>query len=486
MGRHDDIQNVSPEEWGHAVAQSEFDYDDSDEQEEVVLEREELTIERIQEMLDNRQFKELKEELENNMYPVDLADILEEVNEKQLVLIFRLLVKEEAAETFTYMNSDLREVLINALTDSELEEVMEEMYLDDTVDVLEEMPANVVDRLLMVTDEEKRLQINQLLQYPEDSAGSIMNVDYIALNKEMTVEEAILKIRQVGLNRETIYTCYVTEKRRLIGVVDIKDLLTTGESRLIEEIMETNMLYARTTDDQEEVAMIINKYGLIALPIVDHEMCMVGIVTVDDAMIVLQEETDEDISIMAGMSPNEESYFGTTIIEHVKSRLPWLLFLMLSATVTQMIMNSYEAALAVMPQLAGFIPMLTGTGGNCGSQSSTLVIRGLAVGEIEFRDLIKVVWKEVRIAVCISLILSVVNGIRIVLMGQGDATMALTIGLTMACTVIIAKVVGCTLPLIAKKVGLDPAIMATPLISTLVDISTISVYFAIVSAVFKL
>ncbi|MCF2680302.1 magnesium transporter [Faecalicatena contorta] len=486
MGRHDDIQNVSPEEWGHAVAQSEFDYDDPDEQEEVVLEREELTIERIQEMLDNRQFKELKEELENNMYPVDLADILEEVNEKQLVLIFRLLVKEEAAETFTYMNSDLREVLINALTDSELEEVMEEMYLDDTVDVLEEMPANVVDRLLMVTDEEKRLQINQLLQYPEDSAGSIMNVDYIALNKEMTVEEAILKIRQVGLNRETIYTCYVTEKRRLIGVVDIKDLLTTGESRLIEEIMETNMLYARTTDDQEEVAMIINKYGLIALPIVDHEMCMVGIVTVDDAMIVLQEETDEDISIMAGMSPNEESYFGTTIIEHVKSRLPWLLFLMLSATVTQMIMNSYEAALAVMPQLAGFIPMLTGTGGNCGSQSSTLVIRGLAVGEIEFRDLIKVVWKEVRIAVCISLILSVVNGIRIVLMGQGDATMALTIGLTMACTVIIAKVVGCTLPLIAKKVGLDPAIMATPLISTLVDISTISVYFAIVSAVFKL
>ncbi|WP_235396549.1 magnesium transporter [Faecalicatena contorta] len=445
-----------------------------------------MTIERIQEMLDNRQFKELKEELENNMYPVDLADILEEVNEKQLVLIFRLLVKEEAAETFTYMNSDLREVLINALTDSELEEVMEEMYLDDTVDVLEEMPANVVDRLLMVTDEEKRLQINQLLQYPEDSAGSIMNVDYIALNKEMTVEEAILKIRQVGLNRETIYTCYVTEKRRLIGVVDIKDLLTTGESRLIEEIMETNMLYARTTDDQEEVAMIINKYGLIALPIVDHEMCMVGIVTVDDAMIVLQEETDEDISIMAGMSPNEESYFGTTIIEHVKSRLPWLLFLMLSATVTQMIMNSYEAALAVMPQLAGFIPMLTGTGGNCGSQSSTLVIRGLAVGEIEFRDLIKVVWKEVRIAVCISLILSVVNGIRIVLMGQGDATMALTIGLTMACTVIIAKVVGCTLPLIAKKVGLDPAIMATPLISTLVDISTISVYFAIVSAVFKL
>ena len=430
--------------------------------------------------------KELKEELKNNMYPVDLAEILREVDEKWLVLIFRLLEKEEAAETFSYMDSDQREILINALTDSELEEVMEEMYLDDTVDVLEEMPANVVDRLLMATDEEKRKQINQLLQYPEDSAGSIMNVDYIALSQDMTVEDAILKIRQVGLNRETIYTCYVTEKRKLIGVVDIKDLLTTGEARLIEEIMDTNMLYARTTDDQEDVARTITKYGLIALPIVDHEMCMVGIVTVDDAMLVLQDEETEDISRMAGINPDDDSYFGMTIFEHVKSRIPWLLFLMLSATVTQMIMNSYEAALAMMPQIAGFVPMLTGTGGNCGSQSSTLVIRGLAVGEIEFRDLFKVIWKEVRVAVCISLILATVNGIRIMIMGQGDALMALTIGLTMACTVIIAKVVGCTLPLVAKKVGLDPAIMATPLISTLVDISTISVYFAIVSYVFGL
>ncbi len=328
-----------------------------------------LTEDEIKEMLENRQYKELKEQLESNMYPVDLAEILEDFDQKQLVMIFRLLAKEEAAETFTYMNSDMREILINALTDSELEEVMEEMYLDDTVDVLEEMPANVVDRLLMVTDEETRVQINQLLQYPEDSAGSIMNVEYIALRKEMTVAESILKIRQVGLNRETIYTCYVTEKRKLIGLVDVKELLTTSESKTVEEIMETNMLYAHTTDDQEEVALTIRKYGLIALPIVDHEMCMVGIVTVDDAMDVLQEETTEDISIMAGVNPNEESYFGTTVMEHVKSRIPWLLFLMLSATVTQMIMNSYESALAIMPQLAGFVPMLTGTGGNCGSQS---------------------------------------------------------------------------------------------------------------------
>ena len=448
--------------------------------------REKLTEERILEMLERKQYKELKEELENNMYPVDLADILEEFDQKHMVMVFRLLAKEEAAETFTYMNSDMREILIGALTDSELEEVMEEMYLDDTVDVLEEMPANVVDRLLLATDEEKRTQINQLLQYPEDSAGSVMNVDYIAVRKEMTVAEAILKIRQVGLNKETIYTCYVPEKRKLIGYVDVKELLTTSESKLIEEIMETNLLYAHTTDDQEDVVRMITKYGLIALPILDHENCMVGIVTVDDAMDVMQEETTEDISIMAGVAPNEDSYFETTVLEHVKSRLPWLLFLMLSATITQMIMNSYESALAVMPQLAGFIPMLTGTGGNCGSQSSTLVIRGLAVEEIEFADLPKVIWKEVRVAVCISLVLAVVNGIRILIMGQGDVMVALTIGLTMACTVVIAKVVGCTLPLCAKKVGLDPAIMATPLISTLVDISTISVYFAIVSKAFQL
>ncbi len=448
-------------------------------------EREELTEERILQMLDERKFKELKEELEH-MYPVDLAELMEDFNQKQLVMVFRLLAKEEAAETFTEMDSDMRETLIGGLTDSELEEVMEEMYLDDTVDVLEEMPANVVDRLLMATDEETRQQINQLLQYPEDSAGSVMNVDYIALRKEMTVAESILKIRQVGINKETIYTCYVTEKRKLIGMVDVKELLTTSESKTIEEIMDTNVLYAHTTDDQEEAAQTINKYGLIALPIVDHEMCMVGIVTVDDAMDVLQEETTEDISIMAGVNPSDDSYFETTVFEHVKSRLPWLLFLMLSATVTQMIMNRYESALAVMPQLAGFIPMLTGTGGNCGSQSSTLVIRGISVGEIEFGDLFKVIFKEIRVAVLISLILSVVNGIRIIIMGQGDALIAFTIGLTMACTIVIAKVVGCTLPLVAEKIGLDPAIMATPLISTLVDISTISVYFAIVSAVFSL
>lgn len=471
--------NVAENEWEEIEDEYEYGI-------EYLEEREELTGERILEMLEERQFKELKEELETNMYPVDLADIMEEFEHKQMLMVFRLLSKEEAAETFTFMNSDMREMLINALTDSELAEVMEEMYLDDTVDVLEELPANVVDRLLMATDKETRAQINQLLQYPEDSAGSVMNVEYIALRKEMTIEEAILKIRQVGLNRESIYTCYVTEKRKLIGTVDIKELLTTGEMRTIEEIMETNLLYAYTTDDQEEVANTILKYDLVALPIIDHENCMVGIVTIDDAMDVLQEETTEDMSLMAGVSPSEESYFGTTVFEHVKDRIPWLLIMMLSAVFSQMVMNNYDAMIAVMPQLSGFVPMLTGTGGNCGSQSSTLMIRGLATGEIEFRDLPKVIWKEARIAICVSIVLAIVNGVRILIMGQGGPLMAITVGVSMSCAIVIAKVVGCTLPLVSKKIGLDPALMATPLITTLVDLSTISVYFAIASYVFTL
>ena len=445
-----------------------------------------LTKEQILDMLDAGQYKELKEQLESNMYPVDLAEILEDFDQKQLVMIFRLLAKEEAAETFTYMNSDMREILINALTDSELEEVMEEMYLDDTVDVLEEMPANVVDRLLMVTDEETRVQINQLLQYPEDSAGSIMNIEYISLRKEMTVADAILKIRQVGINKETIYTCYVTEKRRLIGMVDVKDLLTAGESRLIEEIMDENVLYARTLDDQEHVANMINKYGLVAIPVIDHEDCLVGIVTVDDAMLVLQDETTEDISIMAGVSPNEDSYFETSVFQQAKNRTPWLMLLMLSATITGEILGYYEQAMAAMPILITFIPMLMGTGGNCGSQSSTLIIRGLAVGEIEFSDIFKVIFKEIRVALVVGTLLAFVNGVRICIMYDRNIMLAVALGITMIAVVMMAKCIGCILPLLAKKIGLDPAIMAAPLITTILDTCTILVYFNIVTTMFRL
>ena len=442
-------------------------------------------VEQMTELLEEHNFKQLKEELES-MHPVDIVDALDELDKKQRTLIFRLLAKEEAAEVFTDMESDMREDLINALTDSELEEVMEEMYVDDTVDVLEEMPANVVDRLLMATDEDTRKKINALLQYPEDSAGSIMNVEYISLRREMTVADAILKIRQVGINKETIYTCYVTEKKKLIGMVDVKDLLTAGESRKIEEIMDDNVLFARTLDDQEYVANMINKYGLVAIPIIDHEDCLVGIVTVDDAMLVLQDETTEDISIMAGVSPNEDSYFGTSVFRHAKNRSLWLMLLMLSATVTGEILGYYEDAMAVMPVLITFIPMLMGTGGNCGSQSSTLVIRGLAVGEIEFKDIFRVIFKVIRIALIVGLLLSAVNGIRIYLMYEQNLMLALALGVTMIAVVAMAKCIGCILPLLAKKLGLDPAIMAAPLITTILDTCTILVYFNIVTAFFHI
>lgn len=442
------------------------------------MEREQLLA-----MLEERRFKELKEALEN-MHPFDIAEMLEELDDRQMILVFRLLAKDEAAETFTEMNNDMREILLNALTDSEIKEVLDEMYLDDTVDLLEEMPANVVDRLLMATDEDTRKQINTLLNYPEDSAGSIMNVEYIAFQKEMTVEEAILKIRQVGINRETIYTCYVTEKRKLIGVVTVKELLTSGDNRTIEEIMETNMLYVNTHDDQEEVVNMISKYNLIAIPVVDHDMRMVGIVTVDDAMDVLEEETTEDMSMMAGIVvPSEDSYFETSIWQHAKSRFPWLLFLMLSATLSGLVLGSFEEILLTMPILNTFVPMLTGTGGNCGSQSSTLIIRGLATEEIEFKDILRVLFKELRVATLVGLMLAVVNGIRIMLMYSGNMTLALTLGITLVCTVVLAKVIGCMLPLVAKKVGLDPALMAAPLITTLVDTGTILLYFTIASRI---
>lgn len=444
-----------------------------------------INVEQIIRLLDAHKYKQLKEDLES-VHPVDVVDMLEELDKKQRILIFRLLAKEEAAEVFTDMNSDMRQELISALTDSELEEVMDEMYVDDTVDVLEEMPANVVDRLLAVTDEETRKKINILLHYPEDSAGSIMNIEYISLRKEMTVADAILKIRQVGINKETIYTCYVTEKKRLIGMVDVKDLLTAGEARLIGDIMDENVLFVRTLDDQEYVANMINKYRLVAIPVIDHENCLVGIVTVDDAMLVLQDEATEDISIMAGVSPNEDSYFETSVFRQAKNRTPWLMLLMLSATVTGEILGYYENAMATMPILITFIPMLMGTGGNCGSQSSTLMIRGLAVGEIEFSDILRVIFKEIRVAVVVGSLLAIVNGIRIWIMYDKNMMLAFALGITMIAVVAMAKCIGCTLPLLAKKIGLDPAIMAAPLITTILDTCTILVYFNIVTSVFKL
>ena len=444
-----------------------------------------MNYEEILFMLEEKLYKELKEALEN-MHPVDVVEILEQADDKQILILFRLLEKDAAAETFTEMNQDTRAKLLTALTDSEIKEVMDEMYLDDFADMLQEMPANVVDHLLMETEEEKRKQINMLLHYPEDSAGSIMTIEYIGFHKEMTVEDAIRKIRQVGLNRETIYTCYVLEKRKLIGVVSLRELLTTGDMRTIEEIMETNIIYAHTHDDQEEVAGLINRYGLIAVPIVDNEMRMVGIVTIDDALDVLQEEVTEDINMMAGIvSDNEDSYFETSVWQHAKSRIPWLLFLMLSATLSGLVLGHFESAILAMPILNTFVTMLTGTGGNCGSQSSTLMIRGIAVDEIEFKDIFRVMLKEVSVAAIVGIALAIVNGIRIVLMYH-DPVLALTLGITLLCTVILSKTIGCTLPLFAKRIGLDPALMAAPLITTLVDTGTILIYFLIATKIFAI
>ena len=335
--------------------------------------------------------------------------------------------------------------------------------------------------------------ITEASDYPNgvlESAGSIMNVEYIAFQKEMTVEEAILKIRQVGINRETIYTCYVTEKRKLIGVVSVKDLLTSGDSRTIEEIMETNILFVHTHDDQEEVAGMFSKYGLIAIPVVDNDRRMVGIVTVDDAIDVMQEEATEDMSMMMGIAPSEESYFGTTVWQHAKNRFPWLLFLMLSATLSGLALDHFDYAVALMPILNSFVPMLTGTGGNCGSQSSTLIIRGLATDEIEFRDILKVLMKELRVAVLVGAMLAIVNGIRVIVMYKNTTDnallLAVVLGVTLIATVLLAKVIGCVLPLVAKKCGLDPALMAAPLITTLVDTGTILLYFTIATTIFKI
>ncbi|MGO5051385.1 magnesium transporter [Lachnospiraceae bacterium LCP25S3_G4] len=438
----------------------------------------------IRTLLVQRRYKELKTELEK-MYPVDIAESLREFDDKESIIIFRLLIKDDAADVFTYLDSDRREILINALTDSEIKEVMDEMYLDDTVDVLEEMPANVVDRLLEATDDDTRRQINIFLKYPERSAGSIMTVEYAGLNKEMTVADAILKIRQVGITKETIYTLYVTEKRRLIGYVTMKDLLTSSDSRTIEDIMDSNIIYAETLDDQEDVSKLIKKYGLIAIPIVDKEMCMVGIVTVDDAMLILQGESTEDITRMAAVSPSEESYFGTSVWGHAKNRSAWLIILMLSATITGSIINGYEDAMSVMPILVSFITMIMGTGGNCGSQSATLMIRGLAIDEIQFQDIFRVIFKEFQVAIVVGVLLSVANGLRIYIMYQ-NLTLSVAVGLSLMATILLAKMVGCTLPLIAEKLHLDPAIMAAPLITTIVDAGAIMIYFAIVTRFFHL
>ncbi len=438
----------------------------------------------ISSLLQEKNFSELKK-LISTLNEVDLANLLEELDEKEMIIVFRLLDKEKAALTFSHLNGKMQELLIVAFTERELKDILEEMFLDDTIDLLEEMPANVVERIISASSPQSRASINTLLNYPKDSAGSMMTVEYADLKKGMTVGEAIAKLRRVGIDKETIYTCYVIEQKKLIGIVSVKDLLVANDSVLIEDIMETNLIFSFTCDDQEKATKKLQKYGFLALPIVDKEQRMVGIITYDDAMDVLQEETDEDLAIMSGMKPNEESYFNTPIWVHAKNRILWLLVLMLSATITGSIITKYQNAFAAIPILVSFIPMLMGTGGNSGSQSSTMIIRGLALEEIRLSDFLKVAFNEFRIGLIVGVLLAAANGLRIFIIYR-DPMLALLLALSLVATVITAKLIGSTLPILATKCRLDPAIMSAPLITTLVDTLSILIYFQIATHLFAL
>ncbi len=440
----------------------------------------------LQNLLAQKKYASLRDIL-TEMNPADIAALFEEMEEVNLPLLFRLLPKELAAETFVEMDSDEQELLIRGFSDNELREVIEELYVDDAVDIVEEMPANVVKRILRQADPDMRKMINEILQYPEDSAGSIMTTEYVSLRPKMTVEEAIKRIRRTGVDKETIYTCYVTQDdRRLIGYVSIKTLLLSDDEDVMEDIMEDNVISVRTTEDQEEVAQTLNKYSFLAIPVVDNEDRLVGIVTVDDAMDVLQEEATEDIEKMAAIVPSDKPYMKTGVLELWRKRIPWLLILMVSATFTGLIITSFENALAAQVVLTAFIPMLMDTGGNSGSQASVTIVRGLALGEIEFRDIFGIIWKEIRVAVLCGLTLAVVCFAKVMLLDRVSLAVALVVCLTMFVTVLVAKIVGCTLPLLAKKLRCDPAVMASPFITTIVDALSLLVYFQIASAILPL
>ena len=450
-----------------------------------MAERFEIVEKALLKMLEDKKYSTLRDILAT-MNPSDVAAIFGSLRDKQIPLMYRLLPKELAAETFVEMEPEDQELLIQGFSDNELKEVLEELYVDDAADLVEEMPANVVKRILKQADPEMRASINQILRYPEYSAGSIMTTEYVSLRPNMTVEEAILRIRRQGVDKETIYTCYVTSKdRKLIGLVTVKDLLLAEDDEMtIEEIMLTNLIFVNTKTDQEEVARMFSKYNFLALPVVDGEGRMVGIVTFDDAMDVMEEEATEDMELMSGMTPSEKPYLRSSAFELFKNRIPWLMLMMVSATFTGLIMTSFEDALAAQIALSAFIPMLMGTGGNSGSQSSVTVIRGLSLGELEFRDIGIILWKEIRTAVMCGVALAVVCFGKIwlvdrMMMGNTNITLQvdLVVCLALAVTVIVAKIVGCLLPMAAKAVKLDPAVMASPFISTIVDALSLLVYF---------
>ena len=440
----------------------------------------------ILELIAEKKYTRLRTLL-SEMNPADIAEIFDEANKKDIPIIFRILPKELAAEVFAYLETDKQQLLIEALSDNELRDVMDELFMDDTVDIIEEMPANVAKRILKQTDASTRKMINKLLAYPEDSAGSIMTTEYIDLKKDMTVDEAFDRIRLLGVETESIFTCYVIDKkRRLFGVVTVKDLLLSAKDTIIEDIMDENIIFANTFDDKEEVANQFTKYDLFMLPVVDKENRLVGIVTVDDAIDVIEEEATEDMEIMAAIVPTEKTYFKSGVFETFKSRIPWLLLLMISATFTGAIISSYEERLTLFPALIAFMPMLMNTAGNAGSQSSVTVIRGLSLGDIEFKNIFKVIWKEIRVGLLCSIALSIVNFAKMWFIDykwlnnfdSGHQILEIVIVCAaLLLTVVIAKIIGGVLPILAKKIGFDPAVMASPFITTLVDAIALMIYF---------
>ncbi len=434
-------------------------------------------------LLQAREYKAVRSIL-NVMNAVDIAALMEDLEERDLAMAFRLIPKDKAAEVFTNMDSDQQSALVEVFTEKELKDVLDEMFLDDTVDLLEDLPANLVTRILENVSPEKRRTINQLLNYPEDSAGSVMTTEYVSLKKSNTVAEALRLIKKIGIRKETIYTCYVLENRKLLGIVEAKDLLTEDDDVKMEDIMETKdeIVSVNTHDDQEEVARLFQKYDLLALPVVDKDGLMVGIITVDDAMDVMEEEVSEDIALMGGLRPADDTYLATPVIRHVANRIPWLLILMLSATVTGLILTYYEQAFEAIPVLVSFIPMIMDTSGNCGSQASTLIIRGLALEEIHLSDVFRVMFKELRVSLLVGLILAIVNGIRVLIMNR-DPVIAIVVGLALLCSVVIAKFIGCMMPMLATRLKLDPALMASPLITTIVDACSITIFFSIAVAI---
>ncbi len=451
-------------------------------------ERRDELLDRIEEMTRRKQYAALRAVL-IELEPADIADLFDDLPGEILPLLFRLLPKEPAAELFVELEPDVQEMLIRGFSNTELKEVLDELYLDDTVDIVEEMPAGVVKRILKHADPDTRKSINEILKYPEDSAGSLMTTEFVDLKRDMTVEDALKRIRRTGTDKETINVCYVVDPaRKLLGIVSLRTILLSDEDEVIEDVMDPNVISVSTLEDKEDVAQTFSKYDFIALPVVDKENRLVGIITVDDAIDVMEEEATEDFEKMAAMLPSDKPYLKTGVLETWKARIPWLLVLMLSATFTGIILNHYETALAACIALNAFIPMLTGTGGNSGTQASVAVIRALSLDEVEFSDIGRVIWKELRVAVLCGVCLGGANFVKMMLIDRTllhnaavTPTVALVVCLTLVFVVFFAKLVGCSLPILAERIGLDPAVMASPFISTIVDAMSLIIYFQFAS-----